>query len=110
VRLFVGHNPREAFVDDVIRQLLPKRLGQDHGKMSEWDYMAAFYSVGALIHDDKSDPWKAWFPYVRDFLIKIQQPDGSWIVEYCLHCKVFATTMALLSLQMPGRYLPSTQY
>jgi hypothetical protein len=110
LRLFVGHNPREAFVDDVSRQLLTKRLGQDYGKMSEWDYMAAFYSVGALIHDDKSEAWKKWFPYVRDFLIKIQQPDGSWIVEYCLHCKVFATTLSLLSLQMPGRYLPSTQY
>lgn len=110
LRLFVGHNPREAFVDDVRRQLLSKRLGQDHGKMSEWDYMAAFYSVGALIHDDKSEAWQKWFPYVRDFLIKIQQPDGSWIVEYCLHCKVFATTLSLLSLQMPGRYLPSTQY
>lgn len=110
LRLLVGHNPREAFVDEVSRQLLDKRLGQDHGKMSEWDYMAAFYSVGALIHDDKSDPWQKWFPYVRDFLIKIQQPDGSWIVEYCLHCKVFATALSLLSLQMPGRYLPSTQY
>lgn len=96
--------------DAALQQLLKMKLGQEHGRMSEWDYMAAHYSVGALIHDEKSEAWKKWYTYVRDFLVKIQQKDGSWIVEYCLHCRVFASSLALLTLQMPGRILPVDQY
>jgi hypothetical protein len=110
VRLFAGQKDGQQDAAKATSKLLAKKLGQDYGKMSEWDYMAAFYSVGGMIHKDRSESWKFWYPYVRDFLVRIQQPDGCWIVEYCLHCKAFATTLALLSLQMPGRYLPSTQY
>jgi hypothetical protein len=72
--------------------------------------MAAFYSVGALMHDEKSAEWKEWYGYTRKFLVAIQHPEGFWIIEYCLQCKVFATALALLSLQMPTRILPFHQY
>jgi hypothetical protein len=110
LRMFIGQKDRGELVDRIIEALLKKKLGQDYGKMSEWDYLAAFYSVGALIHEDDRQPWKTWYPYIRDFLVKFQQPEGHWIIEYCLHCKAFSTSLAVLTLQMPGRYLPSTQY
>lgn len=110
VRILSGHpDPQEAA--KAIRALLGKRLGGDYdNRMSEWDYMAAFYSVSALIHDEYRPAWRKWFPYVRDHLVRIQRNDGSWVVEYCLDCKVFATALALLTLQMPNRILPSTQH
>jgi hypothetical protein len=91
-------------------RFLKMRYGQDHGRMSEWDYLAAFYSVGAFLHDESEPSWEKWYAYTRDHLVRIQTQEGSWIVEYCLHCKVFATSLALLSLQMPTRILPLHQY
>jgi hypothetical protein len=100
--------------DEKIRKytdsLLKMKYGQDHGRMSEWDYLAAFYSVGALVLDEKNPAWQRWYTYTRDFLVKIQTVDGCWLIEYCLHCKVFATSLALLALQMPTRILPLYQY
>jgi hypothetical protein len=102
-------NPDEK-MKKLTETMLKMKYGQDHGRMSEWDYMAAFYSVGALLHDEKNPAWERWYAYTRDFMIKIQTAEGCWIVEYCLHCKVFATSLALLALQMPTRILPLYQY
>jgi hypothetical protein len=86
------------------------KYGQDHGKISEWDYLAGFYSIGALMHDEKNPAWEKWYGYTRTLLVAIQHPNGFWIIEYCLNCKVFATALALLTLQMPTRILPFHQY
>jgi hypothetical protein len=83
---------------------------QEHGRLSEWDYLSAFYSVGALMHDEKNAAWAQWYAYTRDFLVKVQAREGCWVIEYCLHCKVLATSLALLAMQMPNRLLPLYQY
>jgi hypothetical protein len=84
-------------------------LGQDYGgKISEWDYCGAFYAVQAMMHEgDKY--WRKWWPKFRDHLIKIQNEDGSWTIEYCLCCRAYATALSLLVLQAPKRLLPLFQ-
>jgi hypothetical protein len=48
--------------------------------------------------------WKAWFPAIRDELMQSQNAgNGSWSGEVS---DTFCTSMALIILQMPNRYLP----
>jgi len=50
--------------------------------------------------------WKLWWPAVREALIKRQGTDGSWNGEASAQ---YATSMALIILQIPNRYLPILQ-
>lgn len=110
-RLFYGLYGPSMEAREIGRKLRQLKYGADHNKMSEWDYLAAFYSVGAFLHDERDRSWRDWYSYTRDFLIRIQHPSqGFWIIEYCLQCKAFATALALLTLQMPNRLLPVQQY
>jgi hypothetical protein len=89
--------------------LLTKKLGDDYGgKISEWDYCGGFFAAMALLHEN-GKAWKTWYPKLRDQLIKIQNPDGSWTIEYCLCCRAYATALSLLMLQCPNRLLPVFQ-
>ena len=96
-------------VEKGMELLLVKKLGDDYrGRISEWDYCGAFYAVQAMMHEgDKF--WKKWWPRFRDHLVRIQNPDGSWTIEYCLCCRAYATALSVLVLQAPQRLLPLFQ-
>jgi hypothetical protein len=59
----------------------------------------AFYQAG-----DKY--WDKYFPGARDQLLKMQSADGSWNQEIG---ETFATSIALIILQLPYKYLPIYQ-
>ena len=59
----------------------------------------AFYQAG-----DKY--WDPYFPRTRDELIKIQSADGSWQMDVGT---TFSTSIALIILQLPYKYLPIYQ-
>ncbi|OHB76304.1 MAG: hypothetical protein A2Z34_05805 [Planctomycetes bacterium RBG_16_59_8] len=111
LRILYGMGKRESDVaKKATEYLLSKTLGDDYGgRLSEWDYCTAFYATSALLHDEK-DSWRKWYPKIRDFLVKKQNPDGSWTVEYCRSCKAYATALSLVILQTPKRLLPMFQY
>jgi hypothetical protein len=89
--------------------LLRKRLGQDYnGQISEWDYCGAFFAVQAMMHEGDRF-WKKWWPKFRDHLVQIQNPDGSWTIQYCLCCRAYATALSVIVLQAPKRLLPLFQ-
>ncbi len=52
------------------------------------------------------DAWKKWWPAVRESTIRKQSSDGSWNGEAS---QQYATSMALIILQIPNRYLPILQ-
>ncbi len=60
----------------------------------------AFYQAG-----DKY--WDKYFPTARDQLLKLQTADGSWQGDYIGH--VYGTSIALIILQLPYKYLPIYQ-
>ena len=100
----------EPHVVKSTRKVLRHKIASEYGgSISEWDYLAAFYTTQAFLLDSTSDAWKKWFPKIRDYLIKKQNPDGSWTVEYCMVCRAFATALSLLILQAPLRTLPLWQ-
>jgi len=49
-----------------------------------------------------------WYPQIRDALLAIQQPDGSWI-EGGKKTYPHATPMAIIILGTPHRYIPVYQ-
>jgi prenyltransferase beta subunit len=89
--------------------LMRKQLGQDYGgQISEWDYCGAFYATMAMMHEgDKY--WRKWWPKFRDHLVRIQNADGSWTIQYCLCCRAYATALSILVLEAPKRLLPLYQ-
>ena len=60
----------------------------------------AFYQAG-----DKY--WDKYFPSTRDQLIKMQAADGSWQGDFV--GQVYGTSIALVILQLPYKYLPIYQ-
>ena len=60
----------------------------------------AFYQAG-------DDYWDAYFPGQRDSLIKSQASNGSWNGDGV--GPIFGTSVALIVLQLPYKFLPIYQ-
>lgn len=69
------------------------------------DYLSAFLVTQALLIEE-GKWWGEWFPWIRDELVKRQNPEGSWTSTACISGKTFATACALLTLEAPYRRLP----
>jgi hypothetical protein len=65
-----------------------------------------YYAVQAM-YLAGGEHWAAWWPAIRDTLVSVQAPDGSWSDSQAGDS--YGTAMALIILQMPKRYLPIFQ-
>lgn len=71
-----------------------------------WDSYAHLYASQAFyLSGDKY--WDEYFPPIRDELIKMQDADGSWNGEGI--GKTYGTSVSLVILQLPYKYLPVYQ-
>jgi hypothetical protein len=61
-----------------------------------------YYAVQAMFLAG-GDYWSNWYPAIRDQLIARQGGGGEWTGDFS---EDYATSMALIILQMPNRYLP----
>jgi hypothetical protein len=61
-----------------------------------------YYAVQAMFLAG-GDYWAEWYPAIRDELCNRQTSDGCWDGDFS---QDYATSMALIILQMPNRYLP----
>lgn len=69
-------------------------------------FYGSYYAVQAMYLAGGTN-WAKWWPAIRDQLIADQQPDGSWQDRQA--GQAYGTSMALIILQMPKRYLPIFQ-
>ncbi|MDO4549817.1 MAG: terpene cyclase/mutase family protein [Planctomycetia bacterium] len=74
-------------------------------------FYAHYYAVQAfwLYQDEENKDeflWQKWYSRVRDELLSLQKPDGTWISTISLD---HATAMALIVLQVPNHSLPILQ-
>ena len=60
-----------------------------------------YYAVQAMFLAG-GDYWGDWYPAIRDELCDRQQEGGNWDGDFS---QDYATSMALIILQMPNRYL-----
>jgi Prenyltransferase and squalene oxidase repeat len=86
-----------------LRQYMPEiKLGS---RYSHYFY-GHYYAVQAMWIRGGED-WNAWFPAIRDELVRRQtSPAGYWNDSIC---NEYGTAMALIILQIPNNYLPIFQ-
>jgi len=77
------------------------RDGEEH----EYFYYGLFYTA-QVMWQAGGEHWKRWFPPVRETLIRLQKPNGSWIDPVG---PAYATSVALIVLQMENGYIPLFQ-
>jgi Prenyltransferase and squalene oxidase repeat len=94
------------WVKDAIRYLenSPKVFNQEE---LGYFFYAHYYAIQAMVQAGE-EHYAKWYPQIRDTLIKIQQPDGSWIEGKSKHYP-HATPMAIIILGTPHRYIPVYQ-
>jgi len=78
------------------------RLGRIHE--SHYFY-GHYYAMQAMWHAG-GHFWSTWYPAVRDEMMALQRPNGSWMDSIC---QEYGTAMACLVLQVPNNMLPIFQ-
>ncbi|MBX3365661.1 MAG: terpene cyclase/mutase family protein [Phycisphaeraceae bacterium] len=83
-------------------QSLPGRVPPQRAHYHYGHYYAvqAMYLAGG-------GSWAEWWPAIRNEMVASQSPDGGW--EDRSYGTAYATSMCLIVLQMPKRYLPIFQ-
>ncbi len=69
-------------------------------------YYGQYYAVQAM-YMAGGDRWTRWWPAIREELIHRQSSNGGWLDHHV--GGAYASSMALIILQMPKRYLPIFQ-
>jgi hypothetical protein len=85
-----------------VERFIPKNNGRNAEAMSGHYFYGQYYAVQSMflaggVH------WAKWFPAIREELIRTQLAPGNWTGD---NSEAYATSMALIILQMPKRYLP----
>lgn len=75
--------------------------GSQTGRIPHYFY-GQYYGVQAM-YQAGGERWRRWWPAIREDLLGLQQPDGSWHGEAGPE---YGTAMALIILQVPKRLLP----
>jgi hypothetical protein len=84
-----------------ISQRTPARNGASPEMEGHYFY-GHYYAVQAMFLAG-GEYWAKWYPAIRDQLIAQQQQQGNWTGDAGVD---YASSMALIILQMPNRYLP----
>jgi hypothetical protein len=71
-------------------------------------YYGHYYAVQAMFFAG-GRYWEAYYPKIRDELVRDQRPDGTWANDTGGPGTAFATAVATILLEVPFRYLPILQ-
>jgi hypothetical protein len=72
------------------------------------EYLAFYFVTECLLNERRDELWQSWYPTVEKRIVKMQNGDGSWTGYHCITARTFCTAAALLTLQSPNLYLPSS--
>ena len=73
---------------------------------NRFDYFYGHYYGVQAAYQAGGAYWTKWYSRIREDLLSVQAPDGSWTD---LVGSNYATAMAVIILQMPYQYLPITE-
>jgi prenyltransferase beta subunit len=79
-----------------------KQFQAGHGMTFSHPFYGNYYAAQAMFLAG-GQYWQDWYPAIRDELCNRQQPSGAWSGEVS---EEYCTSIALIVLQMPNRYLP----
>ncbi len=89
-----------------IKRLLETSRGGTAAIYSGHEFYAILYT-GQAMYLSSEDNWRMFFPRMRDELISRQSAEGSWNGDGV--GEAYGTAIALLTLQLPYKYLPILQ-
>ncbi len=89
-----------------IKRLLETSRGGTAAIYSGHEFYAILYT-GQAMYLSSEDNWRFFFPRMRDELISRQSAEGSWNGDGV--GEAYGTAIALLTLQLPYKYLPILQ-
>jgi prenyltransferase beta subunit len=95
--IFEGDNLQKGL--DYVKRFTP---GQGANPRAEGHYFYGYYYATQAMFLAGGDYWATFYPAIRQELINSQQTDH-WQGDFS---EDYATSMALIILQMPNRYLP----
>ena len=99
--MFEGHDLKRGL--DYLKQFIPGKNGAPQAEMEGHYYYGNYYAVQAMFLAG-GEYWANFYPAIRDQLIARQNKStGSWAGDFS---EEYATSMALIILQMPNRDLP----
>lgn len=110
VRVLYSLNYRnDPVFQDCVKRII--RIARDDPRPFEQaggeEYLAFFFVTECLLNERDPD-WQSWYPTVHRRILKMQNTDGSWTGHHCITARTFCTAAALLTLQAPNLYLPSS--
>ena len=85
---------------------LKQAAGDLHYGHRQSHYFYGQYYAAQAMWIRGGEDWAAWYPAVRDELVRRQNDHGSWTDGFGSE---YGTAMALIVLQMPNNYLPIFQ-
>ena len=85
-------------------------LNAQRGKIRKWYWYGHYYAAQAM-YQAGGAYWDDWYPFIRGELLRRQRPQRFWRSRGggSLNNNVFETSVALMILQIPYRYLPIFQ-
>jgi len=94
-------------IDRGLAYLLDNALPGQENEMARMHYFYGHYYAAQTMYLAGGQAWGTWWPAIRAELIGRQNRDGSWSDN--MAGPAYGTSMALIILQMPKRYLPIFQ-
>lgn len=85
-----------------------KRLPDDKFEKTQWYFYGHYYGIQAMYQAGEAH-YQDWYPQIRDALLAKQQDDGRWDVSGEGADPCYGTSMAILIIGVPYRFLPIYQ-
>ena len=85
-----------------------RRLPEEKFQKTEFYFYAHYYAIQAM-YQAGEQYYQEWYPHIRDALLAQQREDGSWQGNSEEQDACYGTSMAILILGVPYRFLPIYQ-
>ncbi|MGI9015145.1 MAG: prenyltransferase/squalene oxidase repeat-containing protein [Phycisphaerales bacterium] len=105
--LFYSGVHEDDVIDRGLEYLMSTALPGITDRTSEPHYFYGHYYAVQAMFLAGGQYWETWWPAIREELIATQLSDGSWPDHYA--GGTYATSMSMIILQVPKRYLPIFQ-
>lgn len=98
-----GGADREAeMVEKLVAYVRKTNMPDGNGGSGHYFYSQLY--MAQAMYQRGGDDWKTYYPKIRDRLLSLQSPDGSWNGDSV--GTTYGTALALMILQLPYGYLP----
>ncbi len=85
-----------------------RSLPKEEFNQTKFYHYGHYYAVQAM-YQAGEDHYQHWYPQIRDALLKKQRDDGSWLGDGGESDPAYGTSMSILILGVPYRFLPIYQ-